>query len=426
MLDNILASLYLLAWVLTLILYQWKIRKTDGGTAIICSYILYAIFSLFTLNDNMFNILYEPLKFLPFLFLFIMLMIALSPIIYFHFHQTKQIEEPNTRIFTFISIIIIICSFLLIPTIIGNFGTGIIKLFTDSDAGQDAYTEQALEASDSGSAISNIPAILFNALSDICIFLFFYYLTKRKKNILLIIALFFSLIINMLMPIMQGSRSNVILALFTIIVGYMLFKQFFAKKINRLIQLTGTAFLIATALPIIAITISRFDNLGGGVGGFLNWYVGQANIYFNNHVFDTGGTRNGDRILNLPKRIIDPSTPKNYVERREKYHNLNIDDNLFTTFVGDFVIDFGIPVTIIIFITFNTWAITQIKPRDGTVRADQLLLLYFIECICMQGGMYLFPYSDTGNLKVLFFMLLYIYLRFHEKLLAKFPIKQTP
>ena len=138
MLDNILASLYLLAWVLTLILYQWKIRKTDGGTAIICSYILYAIFSLFTLNDNMFNILYEPLKFLPFLFLFIMLMIALSPIIYFHFHQTKQIEEPNTRIFTFISIIIIICSFLLIPTIIGNFGTGIIKLFTDSDAGQDA------------------------------------------------------------------------------------------------------------------------------------------------------------------------------------------------------------------------------------------------------------------------------------------------
>lgn len=29
MLDNILASLYLLAWVLTLILYQWKIRKTE-------------------------------------------------------------------------------------------------------------------------------------------------------------------------------------------------------------------------------------------------------------------------------------------------------------------------------------------------------------------------------------------------------------
>jgi hypothetical protein len=163
--------------------------------------------------------------------------------------------------------------------------------------------------------------------------------------------------------------------------------------------------------------------MGGGIAGFLNWYVGQASIYFNNYAFDTGGTRNGDRILNLLKRTIDPETPKNYVERRDKYHNLNIDDNLFTTFVGDFIIDFGLFLSIAIFVLFNLYVIYQIRPRDGTLRLHQVLLLYFCLCICMQGGMTLFPYSDSANLRVVVIFSLYAYLRYHEKLLEKYPLE---
>lgn len=419
--DNILATLYLLMWVVTLIWYQYKSKKIDGGTAIISTYILYAVFSLITLNDDMFNLLYEPLEFLPYLFLYSMLMIALSPAIYTHLHPATSIENPHSRILSFLAIIIIVCSILIIPYIVENFSSGFVKLFTESDAGKDAYEEQAKEATDSGSGISNISAIIFNALSDLTVFTCFYFLTLKKRNLWLIGGLFFSIVISVLVPIIQGARGNVIAAVFTVFVGYMMFQQFIEKKLKRIIQITGLIFFIATALPVAAITISRFDNMGGGVGGFLNWYVGQGSIYFNNHVFDTGGTRNGDRILNLPKRIIDPSTPKNYVERRDKYHNLNIDDNLFTTFVGDFVIDFGIVLTIIIFVSFNLYVIYKIRPRDGTLKLHQLLLLYFTLCICMQGGMTLFPYSDTANLKAFIIFSLYVYLRYHEKLLEKYP-----
>lgn len=420
--NNILATLYLLAWVATLIWYQFMSRKADGGTAIIVSYAAYGVFSLLTLNDEMFAYLYKPLNFLPYLFLYTMLMIALSPIIYFHFQPARQIEDPCTRVFTGMSVIIIICAILLIPNIIENFQSGIIKLFTDSDAGKEAYEEQAQGASDVGSAISNIPAIIFNAMSDLTVFVFFYYLTREKKKIWIILGLSLALVISILMPIIQGSRSNIILALLTIIVGYMMFKQFIEKKLNRIIQITGLTFVLMTTLPVASITVSRFDNLGGGVTGFINWYVGQGSLYFNNYAFDTGGTRNGDRIINLAKRVIDPETPHNYVERRAKYHNLNIDDNLFTTFVGDFIIDFGIPITIIIFVAFNGWVITRLKPKDGVIQVHQLLLLFFVECICMQGGMYLFAYSDSGNLKVLLFLMLYAYLYYHEKLLIKFPL----
>ena len=73
---------------------------------------------------------------------------------------------------------IIICGLLIIPDIISNFDTGFVKLFTDADAGKDAYMESAKGAEDTGSGISNISSIIFNAFSDIAIFLAMYFKMK--------------------------------------------------------------------------------------------------------------------------------------------------------------------------------------------------------------------------------------------------------
>jgi oligosaccharide repeat unit polymerase len=221
---------------------------------------------------------------------------------------------------------------------------------------------------------------------------------------------------------MRGQRSGVIMSLLTVILGYMLFRRYLSSIINRCVQIIGLSIIIATALPITAITLSRFESRSEGIAGFLTWYVGQANIYFNNYALDAGGIRNGDRTINLAKRIINPEdTPNNYVERREMYHNLEIDDYYFTTFVGDFCIDFGPVATVFIFVIFNAFVLMQIRPRDGTIELHQLLLLYFTMCICMQGGMYLFNYSDTANLQIITFGCLYAYLRYHNCLLEHFP-----
>jgi hypothetical protein len=124
----------------------------------------------------------------------------------------------------------------------------------------------------------------------------------------------------------------------------------------------------------------------------------------------------------MVKRAIWSDTPKNYMERRDKYCNLKIDDYYFVTFVGDFVIDFGPILAFLIFVVFNLWVLSEIKPRDGTIKLHQLLLLYFTLCVCMQGGMVLFSYSDTSNLIVFVFIVLYVWLRYHEALLKRFPL----
>ena len=80
--NNILTSTYLIIWVLTLIWYQRKNNKIDGGTAAIFFYIIYAIFSILTINDPLFSLKFNPLQTFPYIYLYCMLMLALAPVIY--------------------------------------------------------------------------------------------------------------------------------------------------------------------------------------------------------------------------------------------------------------------------------------------------------------------------------------------------------
>jgi oligosaccharide repeat unit polymerase len=229
----------------------------------------------------------------------------------------------------------------------------------------------------------------------------------------------------MLAPVVKGQRGSVIKSALTLVAGYMMFRQYLSERINKIAKVSFITMAVIIAVPITAITMSRFGNRKGsdGAAGFVYWYLGQANIYFNNYALSAGGTRNGDRTLNIFKRVIWSDTPKNYDERRDKYHNLEIDDYWFTTFVGDFVIDFGPLVAFLIFVVFNLWVLSKIHPRDGTIKLHQLLLVFFTLCVCIQGGMVLFAYSDTGNIIIVIYILLYAWLRYHEALLKRFPLQ---
>lgn len=420
--DMILSVAYLSVWVVTFFFYQKRRNVLDGGGVIMLSYIGYAVFSIITINDELFSVTFEPLKLFPYIYLYLMLMLALSPAVYHHLHPVTEIEDPHTRILKATAWIIFICAVFRVPEIVGNFTEGLVMLFVDNEAGQDAYAEQLGNADEAGNAISNLFAIIYNSLADIGIFLFFYFLSRRDKDRILISGLGFSIVIGLLIPVMHGQRSGVILSVLTLVLGYFLFKEFFSRMINRIVGWIGMVVLGLITLPIVAITLSRFDKMMAGVLGYLNWYIGQANIFFNNWGLDAGGIRYGDRTLNLFKRLIDPSTPANFIERREKYHNLELDDYYFSTFVGDFTIDFGPYLAVVIFIVFNAVVCYRIRRTGSTVKVHQLLLLYLSMCICMQGGMYLFAYADTANLRIITLMGLYVYLCYHEKLLEKYPL----
>lgn len=420
--DNILATGYLLVWIFTLVWYQCLRNICDSGTVILALNIFYSAIAIISLNDDLAIIPYEPLKVFPYIYLYIMLMVAFMPLVIHHKWPTDKIDNPNTRILYVFSFIIVISSILIIPGLLQNFGTNIVKLFMDSGAGQDAYIEQTKAQADSGAGISNMSSIMYNALQDIGVFLFFYFLTIKEKNKIMTIALGISFTISVVAPVMNGQRTGTINSLLLAVGAYMLFKQYLSKFINKVIRNIGIFTITVTMLPVVAITMSRFGGRAAGVSSFLCWYIGQGSIYFNNHCLDAGGTRNGERICNLPLRLINPDTSQNFVERREKYSYLQIDDNVFSTFVGDFCVDFGPITTVVIFLVFNFWIIRNIRPKGETIKLHQLFLVYFSMAIYIQGAMYLFSYADTGNLRILAMFLFYCYLRYHEKLLERYPL----
>lgn len=318
---------------------------------------------------------------------------------------------------------LIICALIQLPEILQNLNSGLVQLILDTDAGKEAYNDAMENVSGSGKSIGNLPAIIFNAFSDIGVFLFFYYLRHPRTNKWILSGLSICLIITVLRPIMHGQRGPVVAAVLTAIMCYFLFERFYSRRLTHMIRMSGIIAILAVSIPIGAITFSRFGSRVQGVGGYISWYVGQGSLYFNNYALDDGGIRYGDRTANLFKRIIWSDTPANYAERRDKYGNLKIDDELFTTFVGDFCIDYGPFIAFLIFIFFNAWVLRNISTRDGTIKFHQLYLVYFTLCISIQGGMTLFAYSDTANLRIVTFMLLYAYLRIHDKLLATYPVK---
>ena len=78
-----------------------------------------------------------------------------------------------------------------------------------------------------------------------------------------------------------------------------------------------------------------------------------------------------------------------------------MNDDVFYTFVGDFTLDFGPYFTPVIFILFAVFINRNTKAKNRQIFVHQLLLIYFVACICIQGGMTLFTYSDTRNLRII-------------------------
>lgn len=407
--------LYLLLWVVTLLVYRRRGQERDAGWLIIVSYIGYALFSLilFRHADGEYYV-FLPMRLWPFVYLYCMLLLALWPLIRFHKSNVTTIIEPKMWILNTLSFIIILSALACIPTLLKHLQDGsFLRLLQDSSAGQELYSEALAESEEAGSGISNIPSILLNALSDLALLLFFYYLTLKQRHPLLIAGLSIAIGIVLLTPILSGQRSNTVTTLLTFIGAYFLLRRYLGERLRRWVNILGLGLILVLSIPLAAITLSRFDQRQGGAVGSVVYYIGQANLNFNNYGLDAGGIRHGDRTINLLKRVIDPyNTPKNFQERRDKYPDLKMDDNVFYTFVGDFTLDFGPWKTVLIFLIFNMLVVRATRSQTddqgkASLAFHQLLLLYMVTCIAMQGGFWLFGYADTAGLRLIALLLLY-------------------
>lgn len=411
-LSNFWLFLYCLTWLITFYLYQKKKKIFDAGSLILLSYLGYSILSYYAFNHTR-DLAYNEIRFFPFLYLYLMTMLAVSPVLRFDQLKTRVIQRPSKYALNTVCIIYIIASLCWIPSIASNIVGGITRIMIDTAAGQDIYNDVMAEsrlANIGDGAIANLPAIIAGVLCDVGILIFFYYLTLENRNKFILVGLFISIIVTILSPIAESQRGPAIDRMLAVMVTYCAFRSYYSTRVRKLVGIIGVSALIIVLVPLIAITISRFDDGDSGALDSVAGYAGMQNLNFNNYGLDNGGIRYGDRTFPMFKRMLGFSNvPHNFWERRDKYPHLKIDDGYFIGFVGDFTLDFGPFIAPMIFILFTSFVLARTRIRKGRILFHQLILLHFVMNICMEGGLSLYSYADTGNLRVIAYFLAYVF-----------------
>ena len=400
---------YALLWLLTLVVYQVRKRTFDAGSLLLGSYSVYSVLSILLFRSEYYP--FEPIRVMPFVYLYGMLMLAFYPVLRFDSSHIAAIQRPSSWVLVPICFVFIGAALSQLPSIVSGFVESLVRLLTTPTGGQDLYNEAMAESYGLGDgSIANLASIITNAYGNFGVLLLFYYVTLERKSRLIAGGLLLSCIIGIIQNVMLGQRGPIQEALFAFVLTYLAVRRWYSPRLNRAVKIAGLIIALAAAVPLVYLTASRFGaSEDGGVNSTL-FYLGQQNLFFNNYGLDNNGIRYGDRTVPLFKRMLGfDGVPSNFHERREKYPNLRINDEVFIGFAGDWVLDFGAFIAPLLFVAFSGLVLLGSRLRDGTIRFHQLVLLHFVMTVGMLGGIKLYPYSDVGgNLQLIVYLGAYV------------------
>lgn len=421
---------YTAIYILILLVLYWRHRqhsenKWGIGNILLLSYVLYPIIGCFWYfnTQSPYRLFVTELQFWPFIYLAAMLYIAAYPTLQYDKANIKHIAPPPMRLLNVFAIIYIVCTLMQVPLIIENMSDGLRNIMIDTAAGADMYLESQIEETTYDGTISNIASIIFNIFSPLAFMLFFYYLTLERRYKWAEIGFGICILIKCFSSLSNGQRTEVTMSVFNILVAYLALRPMLPTRVQRGIRITLIFLAIAIAIPFIMLSFSRFGDRDGGLTGGLVYYVGEAPYYFNQYALESEVIREGDRTCNVFKQLLGMPTPEGIFGVRGAHPDMPMDDSIFSTFVGDFVLDFGGITTAIVFILFSI-IFTRLTRTNApnTIPFHRLILAYFAMSVCMQGGMYLFNYSFEGNLQIIaillfyaIFAFIYIYQRYRKE-----------
>ena len=418
MLSDLWLILFLSSWVVFFFFYQRKRKIFDAGSLVYIFYILIAFLSWRLYDTSIWR--YVSLHFFPFMYLFIMMYISSMTIFRYDITKVNTIRQPDMKLFTIVALFYIVPMLISFPNTISHLREGLVELITE-DMGASMYKDTMNSVSETGKGITNIRAIFTGAFSVLGILLTFYYYTLPERKKWLSISLVLTMIVEFLQSASGGGRTSLTQLTITMIGSYFMFRKFYDNKIRRVFRIVGIAVLSVFSILFLSITISRFGGMNEGGFESMIYYSGQSNLYFAGYALDDGGIRYGDRTIPLFKRMLGfQNVPSNYLERRAKYPNLYINDEVFCTHIGDFTIDFGPVVAFVLFVAFTIVFLKKTRIHNNEIDFSQLILIHFVLYLCLCGSFTLYPYADVGgNLKVIVAFIAYYVFKYTNHIIEK-------
>jgi len=409
--SNLYIIIYIVLWAVTFC-YYWKKKKVFGaGNLILASYLAYSVLSFFLYNHPYYqwNETDNDLKLFPFIYLFLMMLVFLQPVL--KYDETCYIQQPSSSLLNILSYLFIISSILVLPYILSNLAEGIFFMIVSDSGAEELYADAHsgyLSGQETPLAYRIFHGI-FDVFSDFGILLFFIQAIKPETKKTMLIGLALGIFVGMVETLSMGLRTQLVMKFLLIITTFFLLRYHLPPKTNSLFKYVGYVLIGFVSFFVIIINVSRYSNRSYDSSYQLLNYTGMANLQFDKYCLDAGGTRNGDRTFNYFKKWLRfKGVPDGLEGIRDKYSGkMKLDDSQFSTYVGDFVLDFG-PSGAALILCISSMFFSRLTRRSGNqILFHQLILLFFVMSVCVQGGMYLFYYSVFRNYYIVYLIMFY-------------------
>ena len=356
-------------------------------------------------------------SFFALLYLYVCILISYRPLSIIG-NREISVAPPKKASLDYLLFFIVISSVIRFPEIISNFSNVINGFLLDSSLFYDTYNTSMESYKEVQTKSSyNWYNIILSMFDTYIPFLLMYYLTLANKKKWIIGGLIIGLIMAPMYGLIHAQRGALVNSILSCIIAYSLFKDTFPSRVNKIIKIIGSSFIIGVVLLLSMITISRFNQSfmeEGNVQRSVYIYTGQSMVNFGEYGFDTGGIRYGDRTVPLLKRLFISNGAYDYAHRMVKYHYLKLTEGLFSTYVGDFVVDYGPLLAFIIILLMSIVFYRMIYTRARNIPLYKLLAAYILAYI-MICGWNLYPFADFGGNRSLLvgFVLFFYFKHFH-------------
>ena len=223
---------YIALWAITFIYFWKKKRCFDAGNFILLTYLIFAILSYFLYVVQYKYIGFDNLELFPFIYLYLMMVLALLPVL--KFDERCEIIPPEIKILDWFVIIYMVASLFILPSMLLNIGDALFVILSSESGGEELYYLSHLNSikETESFGLINVVKIVFNVFSDIIVFVFFYSLTLKRKSKILIVFLLCAILISTFRSLVDGGRTGITMRLLLFISSYFLFKDHFSSSIK--------------------------------------------------------------------------------------------------------------------------------------------------------------------------------------------------
>lgn len=414
MLDNDTVLIFnIILYVSTLIIYQYYKKVFDLGSFILLLYAFISITAMDLFNSPLSN--FNNLKIFPFVYLYFGLMSMFWPILRFREEKILYLVVHDSPLLKLVSLVIILttCTALFV-----KINSMPLSSLLDYSTLLHKY-ESIHDGLESMTTKTSYSIIFYYIIKEFTIPLLIYNIIVKNKQ--LIFCLSICVVFDIAISLADGSRRGLIVLIMSIPFIYLVCGKIISPKIRKKLTISIAVFLSVILIGFSAVTLARFgQNKGDGILlHSLKNYTSQSFLVFNNFGLDANGIRYGDRTAPIVRMAVGLKTSTNYYERRFTYWNMLVNDSYFSTFVGDFTLDYGPEIGMIIILIFSFVFGSILKQRNDYYAFSQIFILYVLYRWCA-SGFTLWPYAEKiGNIQLFLIFLVYVLVRREEKRILK-------